>query len=203
MATLNENNIPSISSIISKDRNIYVPAPGETAFAIYLFQGFYENPETGEKVVDYPLNIWNGISVAGTVPLSSSIEPNNIEWQNSFEDDDGLNSLIIYIEFVCNKIIANKVYAPPLKYDIIAPSSSATSYLNQEAQFFNNINDVSVYRGKFTVNKQLSPLYIDGLYKIRINLEKSSSTNISFIVPVKNIYAMVGVSLTDSSDLIL
>jgi hypothetical protein len=202
LSQVGQTSIASVQSISAKDRDIYKPFDGDTAFAIYLFQGFYENPETGERIIDYPLNYWKGVQVAGTVPLSSAIIGNNAEYEESYNNGKGLDSFTIYIEFVCNKIIASEGFAPQLYYSIIPPSDSALHLINQAADFVGNINGVSVYRGQYTVHKQSSPLYIDGIYKIIFKVEKSSYSELIFKVPVQNIYAIVGVSHTGDEDLI-
>ena len=192
---------PGIMSVSAPDRNIYRPSQGDTSFSIYLFQGFYSNPDTGEQVIDYPLDTWNGVQVAGTIPISSALIGNDSKLEESFNKGFPLDSITIYIEFVANHQIGIDGFSSALYYNIIPPTDTALHFYNQQAIFIGNINGVSVYRGQYTIHKQSVPTYVDGIYKITFRIQKSLYAEMLFSVLVQNIYTIVGISSVGDSSI--
>jgi len=198
-------SMASAMSISASDRDIYRSAPGDARFAVFLFQGLYEDPTTHEVIVDYPLNTWKGIPVAGTVPLSSSLalspqlpvgdtlstDDRYDQYIHAYEMSEGLDSLTIIIEFVCNKTIGVSCSAPNLYYDVIPPVYTAQASKNNEAEFIGNVNGVSVYRGYYTIHKQSKPLYVDGIHKIELHMLQQQHMEFPIMLTVFGRYAII------------
>jgi hypothetical protein len=165
------------SAPLPSSRPIYKGYPGPTSFSIYFFQGL------NEGTIDYPFNLYNGIPITGTVPISPYINIENEDIINSYNTGIGLDSFTIYIEFVCNKIIATENFAPSLIYDVIPPTRTALASYDNIAEFVGNINDVSVYRGTYTVHKKNEPLYVDGIHTIRFKLQERSKSDLVVYIP--------------------
>ncbi len=167
--SLNKNQFPLIidPSILFSDNkptimatNIYGP-PVMTGdqVSVYAFQG------NGDK---FPVNIFKGVQVIGTVPLYAHPELlDNEEKYQSFINNRGLDSLDIYFTFITNRETgSNSVYNRKLLYDIIPENPSAIKSLSNEADFVGNIGRTSVYRGLWSIHKQALPNYSDGLHSV-------------------------------------
>ena len=165
-------------------RGIYGATPGPILYSIHLFQGLFTNsgvhPDSEKYIVDYPLNLYKGIPITGTVPLDSHISGGTSDIVEAYNLGLGLDTLTLYIEFVANKIVGIDGYAPALFFDVIPPSSTAYYSVNNEADYMGNINGSSVYRGTYTVHKQSAPLYVDGTYKIRLKSKSFETDNLIF-----------------------
>ncbi len=190
-------------SVTSEDRSIYNQAPGSLKFSIYFFHGLITNDQD-EQVIDYPFNIWQNMPITGTVPISSALIGNDETKLESYTLGKSLDSSTIYIEFVANRMMADDDYAPTLLYDVIPPSQTALYATDQIAEFVGNINNVSVYRGTYTIHKQSEPLFVDGIHKIQLKLIQKYSQDLIMKIDVDGVvYAKVNSSSIGDSDIII
>jgi hypothetical protein len=181
-------------------RGIYGAAPGPISYSIHLFQGLFTNsgshPDSEKYVVDYPLNLYKGLPITGTVPLDPHVAGGSSDIVEAYNLGLGLNTLTLYLEFVANKIVGIDGYAPALFFDVIPPSNTAYYSTNNEADYIGNINGSSVYRGTYTVHKQSAPLYVDGTYKIRLKSRTFEEDDIIF-----KMSRVLGFFMSDVSEL--
>jgi len=181
-------------------RGIYGATPGEISYSIHLFQGLFTNsgthPTAEKYIVDYPLNLYKGLPITGTVPLDPHVAGGETDIVEAYNLGLGLDTLTLYIEFVSNKLVGIEGYAPALFFDVIPPSSTAFYSVNNEADYIGNINGSSVYRGLYTVHKQSAPLYVDGTYKIRLKSRTFETDDMIFKVA-----RVLGFFMSDVSEL--
>lgn len=148
--------------------NIYgPPVMGKDQISIYAFQGNNDQ---------FPVNIFKGVQVIGTVPLyAHPLLLDTEEKYQSFINNRGLDTLDIYFTFITNRETSgSSTLNKKLLYDVIPENSSALISLNNEADFVGNIGRTSVYRGLWSVNKQALPHYSDGLHTINTRFIYSS-----------------------------